>query len=204
MMMTAMKARTARKLAILQCALILSSCATAPKRFNYTSVPALELGQLKVSEYPDRFGKPTLVGRKITAEGSFDVARFRDVKGTSGRELVLEFKEDVLNAFFYTSSFAEDRTNADLTKTDQLKVGTSTKEDVARILGRPQGKARCPTVLRDFKDSCDKGKEIWAWTAADRAPTRNAPLKASYVYVAFDNDGKVVDKETTEIEVPAP
>jgi hypothetical protein len=198
-MIVLMKARITQTFLLLQC--------NPQKRFNYANVPVLELGELKVSEYPERFGKPTLVGRKTTTEGSFDVVRFRDVKanlagGASGRELVLEFKEGVLNGFFYVSSFDEDRTNADLTKMDEIKVGASTREDVARILGRPQGKARCPTVLRDFKDSCDKGKEIWAWTSADNAETRKAPLKASYVYVAFDSDGKVVDKETTEIEVP--
>ena len=130
-----MKARVAQTLVVIQCAflvVLLSSCATTRERFNYANVPALELGQLRIEEYPERFGKPTLVGRKTTSEGNFDVVRFREVKGNlaggaSGRELVLEFKEGVLNGFFYVSSFDEDRTNVDLAKTDQIKIETSTR-----------------------------------------------------------------------------
>lgn len=79
----------------------------------------------------------------------------------------------------------------------QIHGGTSTRSDVLQVMGQPDGMARCPTFLDDFKDKCAKGTEIWVWMAVPRIITvsdaSRGTIEAPTVFIVFDKDGIVRD-----------
>lgn len=120
----------------------------------------------------------------------------------SMRNLLLEFKDDQLNAFSYVSSFDIDKTHVDLLKAEQIKVGTSTKDDMLQLFGKPQAKALCPSLLSNFQDKCAKVTEIWAWNEFDnpRSFGSNDPRGMKSVFVMFDASNKSIDLKIIDIQ----
>jgi hypothetical protein len=193
----------------LGCSLVfLCSCASIGTNFS-PKPDVLKLGQLKSSEYVQYFGKPEVVQTKVNADGHYEVAQYAFLQnnfGTvSGRVLLLEFKNGVLNGYGFLSSFDEDKSKADLAGIDQVRngIGKSSQSDVLAILGQPGGKVYCPTTLKDFKDRCGKGTEIWGWFAAGKISIGfgmpgQTSVKTTDIYVVFDASGKVTDVQTEE------
>lgn len=100
---------------------------------------------------------------------------------------------------FLLSSSVESRqptTSRSSESPGQLKL--SSKGDVQALLGRPNGKSLCPSVLADYKDRC-KSAEVWAWSASPRQSTfGNAPLESSSIFVHFDSGGMVTNVENIQ------
>jgi hypothetical protein len=179
--------------------MLLCSC-TAGLMFNYNKAADLDLYQLKSTEYTDLFGAPLRSTNMTTGDGKYKhVWYYSSSKALSSRvsrrTLFLEFKDDQLNAYVYASSFDIDKTRADLLKVDHISIGTSTKSDVLTLMGKPYGKALCPSLLGDYKDKCTKPKEIWAWIEFDKTTSvwNNDPRGNKSVFVMFDASGKVID-----------
>jgi hypothetical protein len=189
-------------------AVVVTGCASTGHSFNYAAADSLELGQMRSSEYRNVFGeKPSAIGSQSTSDGKFEIARYTyayaDMGNAEARTLVLEFKNGDLNAYQHLSSFTKDKTTAAVENADQVKNGISTKNDVLDILGKPNGKARCPSVLDDFKGRCSKGVEVWSWMAMKKLSTfgsayGGARPKVNMVFVIFDANGVVAETEISQ------
>jgi hypothetical protein len=176
--------------------------------FNHNKFSDLDLHKMRSTEYTDTFGEPFRTTNLTTSDGKYKQVWYhssiRDylVGNVSRRNLLLEFKDDELNAYIYASSFDEDKTQIDLTKVDQIKIGTSSKNDIFTLLGKPYGKAICPSVLVDFKDNCAKATEIWAWLKFDKTGSiaGNDPRGRKSLFIMFDASGRVIDIKATANE----
>lgn len=181
-------------------AILLCGCASVGKEYNYRRVTSLELGKTRSSDYQTIFGKPEAVEEKQTADGKFEFARyayaFADMGTARVRILFLEFRDGTLNSYLYMSTFDEDKTSVKTSQLQRVERGSSKMSEVRRILGKPQGMARCPSHSADFKDWCEKGAEVWLWAAMEKVPTFGAagsrPQKQE-ISVVFDNDGVVTE-----------
>jgi outer membrane protein assembly factor BamE (lipoprotein component of BamABCDE complex) len=87
----------------------------------------------------------------------------------------------------------------DISKVDNVKIGLSTRDDVISVLGKPYGKAFCPSQLADFKDSCTKAKEVWGWVTFQHG-VGNKFVERKYVLIMFGEDGKVVDVKAADLK----
>jgi hypothetical protein len=193
---------------LLPCCLLVLICSCRSFGPNFYPNPdALKLGQLKISESEQLFGEPTEKQNKTTVDGKYEIVNYHFTQnrlGTvSSRLLVLEFKDGILNSYEFVSSFDEDKTKVDLQGIDHLRseIGKLSRNDVIAVLGEPDGKAVCPSIVEDYKDKCQKGVEIWGWFAADKVKfgfSNHVDVKDTNIYVAFDANGKIADVQTEE------
>jgi len=188
--------------------LMLPSCAVSEgHNFDFSNISKLDLHQMKDTEYNNLFAEPWREERTTSGDATFDNIKYFYASGNtysgrgSVRILLLEFKDGQLNAYDYASSFDEDKTRIDLTNVKKVKIGVSTKEDVLIALGKPHGKALCPTEIENFKDKCGKAPEIWGWGEYQKYYTKTAQKrpKVTEVFVMFDKEGKVMDLKTYDI-----
>ena len=71
------------------------------------------------------------------------------------------------------------------------------------LLGKPHGKALCPSMQADYKDKCKNGTEIWSWSSMNKLSTFGAAyggqkVKTKTLFVVFDKNGIVNEIYTTE------
>ena len=187
--------------ALFVCPLVLlCSCASFGDKFSTPPADRLEFGKLTPADAITLFGKPRLTATKITPDGSYEVYKYAyaqaDISAVSSRVLLLEFKEGKLNGYYFWSSFNADKTKVNLQNVDKLKAGFGklTKDDVMALMGKPDGKAICPSVLEDFKDRCTKNTEVWGWYMTDNVSLWTMgpqKVKTEELYVSFDNSGKI-------------
>ncbi|HXY55225.1 MAG TPA: hypothetical protein VEM40_11215 [Nitrospirota bacterium] len=194
-----------RNLLIAAPLLVLTSCVVSDgHNFDFSNVPKLGLHQMKDTEYNNIFAEPWREEKTTTGDAKFDNVKYYYASGNtfsgrgSVRILLLEFKDGQLNAYDYASSFDEDKTHIDLAAVNKIKIGVSTKEDVLIALGKPHGKALCPSEIAIFMDKCDKAIEIWGWGEYEKNYTRvkEKRSKVTEVFVMFDKEGTVRDLKT--------
>jgi hypothetical protein len=179
-----------------------TGCASVGRSFNHEKVPTLEIGALKSGEYKDIFGEPMSVQTTTNSDGKFEDIRFlyahANMAVATARLLDLEFRDGMLNAWYYVSGFDEDRTAIELGTISKIQKAVSSKNDVQMALGKPHGKAVCPCLLPDYKERC-KAAEVWMWGAINKLVTfgRN-PTETVSLYIHFDNKGIVNQIETVE------
>jgi hypothetical protein len=178
--------------------LLIASCATSGQ-FNYSKVPNLELHAINNTEYRDLFGEPLNSVIEINTFGKYERVNYSYVKQfywttfpkiLERRGLQLEFKNGQLNGYLYWSSVDEDKTRVELSNIDKIKIGTSTKDDLLTLMGKPHGKMLCPTTFENIKVKCDKATEIWFWNEIEKDYVRQ-------IRVSFDKDGRVIDLDAT-------
>ena len=179
-----------------------AACGTSGRNFTYTGIPALDYGSLRSADYEAAFGTPRGVVTKTNADGTFELVRYSYAEAIMGtvntRLLLLEFRDGSLNAWIHGSTFADDHTDADRSLVAKIRKGVDGKQDVQALLGKPHGKARCPSLLADYKDRC-KDSEIWAWsTGTITGPAGRHTMRFGTVYVIFDSSGIVTNVETSE------
>jgi hypothetical protein len=180
---------------------LVSGCVSVGHTFSYATASNLELGQLTLSDCRSVFGeKPSAVSQQINADGKYDIVRYTYAHANMGsaraRTLILEFKDGKLNAYVYISSFAGELISVPVDKINQLKKGESTKADVLNLLGKPNGKALCPSTLDDFKSRCAGNSEIWTWQSIGSLSTFGAAYggerpTVTTLFVTFDKTGVV-------------
>ena len=182
---------------------ILFGC-TSGYKFNYERYADLDIYKVKNTEYRNIFGKPFEVSDMYASGNKYEIVWYHYGYHPFGgnlftRNLLLEFRSEELNGYLYASSFADDKTVADLTKMGNIKIGVSTKDDITSLLGKPYGKALCPSQLGDFKDNCANAKEIWEWYAFKFGYT-NKLIEKKYIIIMFGEDGKVADFKAADIK----
>ena len=178
-------------------------CASVGRSFKYENIQQLQLGEFKIADYQSVFGKPKNVSNTSNKDGKFTSVRYlyayADIGTARARLLDLEFKNDVLNGYNYLSSFDKDKTEFNTESVNQITVGKSKMVDVINILGKPHGKARCPSTLADYKTRCEEITEVWSWATMEKMTTLGKhESKTITVFISFDSDGIVSDIETTE------
>jgi hypothetical protein len=184
---------------------LLCSCVGVGTKFDSPSDEVLVLGKLKPADAFKQFGQPYVKTTKATKEGTYLTCKYvfalNSLGTVSSRVLLLEFKDESLNAYFWWSSFKQDRTMVDTNSFGKLKdgIGKLARQDVLAIAGKPSGKGYCPSTLEDFKDNCDKSSEIWAWYLQDQYQANSVtPPKSKELTVTFDAEGKVSGVQITE------
>ena len=184
---------------------ILSGCISGGHKFNNEKIADLELHKMKKSEYKSIFGEHPFKITDIYAGGDkyqivwYHFGYHHFAGNFSFRNLFLEFKNEELNGYMYASSFADDKTVVNISKVENVKIGVSTRDDVISVLGKPYGKAFCPSQLSDFKDNCTKPKEVWEWFMFQHGYA-NKLVEKQYVLVMFGEDGKVVDVKAEDVK----
>lgn len=181
---------------------LLCSCASVGNNFSLSDTDKLPLGTSRTSEVISLLGKPTNQAIQTTTDGDYEVRRYNFAKVVistgSAKLLLLEFKNDKLNAYLFASSFDEDRTVVDFQQIDRLRagVGKLDKVEVLAMMGKPDGKALCPSTLPDFKERCPKATEIWSWAMADKFDA-NSPLyiETTLLCIMFDANDKISSVE---------
>jgi outer membrane protein assembly factor BamE (lipoprotein component of BamABCDE complex) len=178
-------------------------CATVGKNFNYQKKAELRLGATTQEEAVQLIGKPLKSSSITKGDGRFEVLQYTyasaNLGGAQARVLFLEFKNGILNAHIFNSGFPEDSTAFNMDAAEQVKRGSSTKTDVAQIMGEPSGKAFCPTTLNDFKDMASNSTEIWSWIYTSKSKGLDtSTIKSRIVKISFDDAGIVSDIQTTE------
>lgn len=181
---------------------LISGCASFGRQFNYQNIPQLQLGQLKSSEYRVIFGKPQRSNTEKNSDGNFETAaylfshsNFLDI--LSQRQLFLEFKDGLLNAYCYVSSFEPEKRDIKFGEADRIQLNQSTKEDVLRILGEPSGKGSCPTTIFSVKEKCPKNGEIWVWIKENRHSLFDMNTKWDAQITIIFNENAVVSNIIT-------
>ena len=181
----------------------LFGCSTTGNKFNYQNRMNLELGVTSINDAIKLVGKPEETKTVSNYEGNYKILTYiytyGDIAGGAAiRLLYLEFKDDKLNAHLYSSDFKEDKTEFDFSKSKNLKVGQSSKDDVEQLLGEPSGKAICPSTLRDYPKKCQNATEIWSWTYTNvYQEYDNFNTRTMSTYISFDEKGIIVDMETS-------
>ena len=177
--------------------MFLCSCYTVGTKFTLPDTDKLQLGKLQLVDCITLFGKPTSTGIKTTAGASYVFYKYDDslvrALSVSERVLLLEFKDGKLNGYFLWSSFNEDKTKVDMKNVDKLKagVGKLTKGDVLNMVGKPNAKAFCPTMIDVLKEDCAMNTEVWGWYMRSESGADPAIFDLSQIYVWFDSSGKI-------------
>ena len=178
----------------------LGGCASGGTQFDYQNLPSLELGKTSSKDSVSMFGEATNVEVKQNSDGEFQLLRYVYVHANIGtakeRTLILEFRDGLLNAYSYASSFKEDQTLVDAGQLSEVERGTTRGRDMEDLLGRPNGKARCPS--ESFKIWCAVGTEVWVWRSMNRLSTFGSVFtgiqtETNTVFVVLDNEGLVID-----------
>jgi len=184
-------------------------CARVGQQFDQTKVPGLEIGKMHDTDYRGVFGEPQNVTRESGNDGAFETATYTyahaNLSSARARQLILEFRNGVLNGFNYVSSFDEDRTSANGAAAASIQRTVSTKDDVLRLMGPPSGKARTPTHMEGFVRADKPGVfEIWAWVAFDVVHTfgDNKSPGSNVIVVGFDPLGTVSEVIIQQQNIP--
>lgn len=162
---------------------------------------------MRTSDALTLFGKPTSTETKVTPDGSYEFYKYDNAKIgliiVSERVLLLEFKDGKLNGYVRWSSFDEDKTKVDLKSVDKLKqgLGKLTKNDVLQLVGKPDSKAFCPSMIDEFKEKCAKNTEVWEWYMRDKSGLQPNVFNYSQLYISFDASGKISGVEAENSKV---
>jgi hypothetical protein len=189
-------------------AIILTGCASVGHDFNYSATSTFELGQLNKSECQNLIGGEPFKTSVVTDNnGNFEIIRYEYAHGNiatlKSRLVILEFKNDLLNAYVRTSSFDEDKTDYPADRTKDIKKGISTKNEVSTLLGIAQGRGRCPSNLEDYKLRCTNGAEVWSWITMSQLSTLGhtyaaQQVKYNSIFITFDNKDIVSDIQISQ------
>jgi hypothetical protein len=181
----------------------LCGCASVGNKFNYQNRMNLELGITSKNDAIKLVGKPKETKTVSNKDGNYEILSYvyayASPGGAAARVLFLEFKDNKLNAHIYNSGFEEDKTEFDFSKSKNLKVGQSSMDDVEQFLGKPSGKAICPSTLRDYSTKCQNATEIWSYLYTKKSQGYDtSTIKTKSIDISFDEKGIIADMETSQ------
>src|SRR5262245_18828924 len=103
------------------------------------------------------------------------------------------FLDDKLAGYDFNSSWKEDQSNFDGAKVPAIKKGTSTRDDVVRLVGPPRGKYAYPLIA-------DQNRQADVYLYAE---TRGGPINAKFyqkhLVVTYDERGLVSNVDYQEL-----
>ena len=180
--------------------LLSAGCATVGYSFNYQNRSQLHIGTTTYAQALAFLGTPRL-SNVTDAASETKILQYMyatgSLFGATSRVLLLEFRNDVLNAYVYNSSFPGDSTDFPFSSTANIQPGRSTRSYVKSLLGEPSGGGVCPCEL--FARASDlAGTEVWIWvfTPPTRALARKV-IVSKQVVITFDACGTVARVESS-------
>ncbi len=152
----------------------------------------MQLGKTTNLQARRMFGNPKVEKNVSNDYNDYNIWTYifmesRAFNQSDGRIMVLEFVDGKLNGYFYASSYESDAPPQNLRAKNQINRQSSTRADVARILGVPDGKAYSNTTLEDFHEGV--GEEIWLYQQETQAVDNS--IVSEKILVGFDRDGTV-------------
>jgi hypothetical protein len=184
------------------------ACGT-PHDFSLKDAKSLKVGEAKSSEYRALLGEPRAVTKRTNPDGTFEMAVYSKVidefSGDCIRLLVLEFKDGILNAVLSGSSCSDETTTANIQAAMNLKrdLGKVARDGVIAVLGDPDGRARCPSLIPSYQSMCqqsDQTSEVWSWLSVPRRAVFSREQHSATVLVSFDHEGKPLDVDFEEVQ----
>ena len=127
---------------------------------------------------------------EIYAYGSLAADRHRAKINSDGAARKLEFKfhNNILVGYVYSSSWAEDPTDFDETKSAEIIQGVSTKTDVLQRLGKPSGYYIYPMIESRSGDAA-----VYYYTETRAGVATAAQTLSKLLVVTFAANGIVSD-----------
>jgi len=183
--------KLAARAAALAAALAAAACAGG---FTRRAPDALVLGQTTPAQALERFGRPTGRDRMVRFGKPIDVLSYAytteaerhhgDEGVIASRNLMLSFHEDRLVGYEYRSSIEADHTDFDARKARELVKGRSTRDEVAKLLGRPSGHLVFPMIEASLGEAM-----VYTYVQQRRVPF-GAPITfTKSLVITFDQGG---------------
>jgi hypothetical protein len=173
---------------------VLSAC--AGRDFVRPADESYALGRSTTSEIRERFGKPYGEAAETRNGKTIKVLQygFASTGGkamrpgvTPARAQAFFFHEDVLAGYEFSSSWADDHTDFDASRVKEIVKGSSTREDVIRIMGRPGGRYIAPVPP-------DNAPEALAYIFGEtRGSAFNLKVSRKRLVVSLNDQGLVTD-----------
>ena len=174
-------------------AAFLSSCGSVGTSFDHGNLTHLTIEKTTRQEAVTLIGEPRETNRILDEDGDFELLSYLYGKGAFGgpkvRSLSIELKDGVLNGYTYVSTFAEDSISYDFGAFESLEIGSSTKEDALKALGKPTGQGLCPSQLLGC--GSEGSSEVWVWQNILAAPKDE--LRGKLITISFDKSAVVSD-----------
>jgi hypothetical protein len=141
-----------RILAILAVLLVAAGC--AGRDFKRPAMESLAVGTATEAEIRQRFGTPYREGTVLKNNETMKTLAYAYATTASSapggvvpsRGQGFYFWRDVLVGHDFTSSFADDKTDFDATKAQQIRKGETTESQVVVLLGTPHGIYTYPLI----------------------------------------------------------
>ena len=130
------------------------SAGCAGRDFKRPAIESLAVGQATEAEIRQRFGTPYREGTVLKNNETMKTLAYAYATTASSapggvvpsRGQGFYFWRDVLVGHDFTSSFAEDKTDFDATKAQQIHKGETTESQVVALLGTPHGIYTYPLI----------------------------------------------------------
>ena len=176
--------------------LLLAGC--VGRDFTRPVPDSLRLGQTTWTQVAEKYGTPfkesiyTLDGMDIVTEiyayGSLSAGQHHAKINSDGAARKLEFKfhNNILVGYVYSSSWAEDHTDFDETKSAEIIQGVSTKAEVLQRMGKPSGYYIYPMIASRSGDAA-----VYYYTETQAGVAKAAQTLSKLLVVTFEANGVV-------------
>lgn len=175
---------------------LLSACAGT--NFKRPDSGALVIGKSTSADIARVMGPPEQVGEALKNEQKIKIARYAYAEGAGtgrhpgvvpARVMVFSTFNDMLVGEEFQSSFPDDATEFDESKVTDIVQGKSTREEVLKLLGRPNGQAIYPLIKKK-----DEAAFVYSYSHA-RGSVFDMKFYSKVLVVSFRPDGVVSDVE---------
>jgi outer membrane protein assembly factor BamE (lipoprotein component of BamABCDE complex) len=190
---------TAIKLALISIVLLLNAC--AGKDFVRMNDETLMLGKTTQGQIKAALGKPYQTGVVTKNEKQLTTASYAYAAtgGKAAAKSVIParsqgfyFLDNILVGYEFTSSFQVDSTNFDGAKVAEIKKGTTTRDEVVKLLGNPGGKYTYPLIPNMNQEAVNY---LYSQTSGSAF---NLKFYQKQLVISFDPKGIVSNVEYTE------
>jgi len=172
---------------------LLAGC--AGKDFVRPDSTSLKNGQTTYSQIVQQFGKPYAEGSVLKNEKFVKTVSYAYASvggkshrgGTAARAMGFYFVDDTLVGYEFISSFAEDNTDFDEMKINQITEGKTTLHEVIQLLGKPSGYYIYPMIESESGEAA-----TYAYSEA-KGSAFNMKMFRKMLVITYDR-GRVVTK----------
>ena len=186
---------------IFAAALIVGLLGCAGKDFVRPDPATLKNGETTYAQVTERFGKPfaegsTTKNEKTLKSISYAYASLGGRPAKEGvvpaRAMGLYFYNDTLVGYEFLSSWAEDSSDFDESKMNQIVKGSTTRAEVVQLLGKPSGFAIYPMIKAATGETA-----VYVYMEVRGGPLTGRKTFRKSLSVAFDDKGIVTDVDFT-------
>ena len=182
---------------ILAGALAVALLGCAGKDFVRPDSATLKNGETTYAQATERFGKPFSEGSatkndKTVKSISYAYASLGGRPAKEGvvpaRAMALYFYNDTLVGYEFLSSWAEDSTDFDESKVNQIVKGSTTRAEVVQLFGKPSGYAIHPMIKAATGEAA-----VYVYMEVSGGPFTGRKTFRKQLLVTFDDKGTVTD-----------